>query len=42
MLMDTLGVAVCYALAAGVILGCVAFVVEARREMRNLRGKEEN
>lgn len=36
-LMDALGVALCYALAAGVILGCVAFVVAARREMRKER-----
>ena len=40
--MDALGVALCCVLATCVILGCVAFVVAARREMRNLRGKEEN
>lgn len=36
-LMDKIGVALCYVLAAGVILGCLAFVVEARREMRKER-----
>lgn len=35
--MDVLGVALCYVLAACVILGCIAFVVEARREMRKER-----
>ena len=33
-LMDALGVALCYVLAAGVILGCVAFVIAAHMDMR--------
>ena len=33
-LMDALGVALCYVLAAGVIAGCIAFVVVAERLMR--------
>lgn len=32
--MDALGVALCYVLAAGVIAGCIAFVVVAERLMR--------
>lgn len=33
-LMDALGVALCYVLLAGVIAGCIAFVVMAERLMR--------
>ena len=33
-LMEALGVALCYVLAAGVIAGCIAFVVMAERLMR--------
>ena len=33
-LMDVLGVALCYVLSAGVIAGCIAFVVVAERLMR--------
>ena len=33
-LMDALGVALCYVLSAGVIAGCIAFVVLAERLMR--------
>ena len=33
-LMDALGVALCYVLSAGVIAGCIAFVVVAERLMR--------
>ena len=33
-LMDALGVALCYVLSAGVIAGCIAFVVMAERLMR--------
>lgn len=32
--MDALGVALCYALAAGVVIGCAAFVILARRLQR--------
>ena len=32
--MDALGVALCYVLSAGVIAGCIAFVVVAERLMR--------
>ena len=33
-LMDALGVALCYVLAACAIAGCIAFVVQAKRLMR--------
>lgn len=33
-LIDVLGVALCYVLSAGVIAGCIAFVVMAERLMR--------
>ena len=33
-LMDALGVALCYVLSAGVIAGCIAFVVMAKRFQR--------
>ena len=33
-LMDALGVALCYVLAAGVIAGCIVFFVMAERLMR--------
>ena len=33
-LIDALGVALCYVLSAGVIAGCIAFVVMAERLMR--------
>ena len=33
-LIDALGVALCYVLSAGVIAGCIAFVVVAERLMR--------
>ena len=33
-LMGALGVALCYVLSAGVIAGCIAFVVVAERLMR--------
>ena len=33
-LMDALGVALCFVLLAGVIAGCIAFVVMAERLMR--------
>lgn len=29
--METIGIAVCYVLAAGVIMGCIAFVILAER-----------
>lgn len=32
--MDALGVLLCYALAAGVLIGCIAFVVMARYMQR--------
>ena len=32
-LMNALGVALCYVLAAGVIAGCIAFVILAERLM---------
>ena len=41
-LMDALGVALCYVLAAGVIAGCIAFVVMAERLMREENAKNEN
>ena len=33
-LMDALGVALCYTLAAGVIAGCIAFIILAERFQR--------
>ena len=36
-LMDALGVALCYVLAAGVIAGCIAFVVMASKMQREER-----
>ena len=33
-LIDALGVALCYVLSAGVVAGCIAFVVVAERLMR--------
>ena len=41
-LMNALGVALCYVLAAGVIAGCIAFVVMADRLMREESAKNEN
>ena len=39
-LMDALGVALCYVLSAGVIAGCIAFVVLAERLQRKENSKE--
>ena len=39
-LMDALGVALCYVLAACVISGCIAFVVLAERLMREESAKK--
>lgn len=36
-LMDALGVALCYVLSAGVIAGCIAFVVMATKMQREER-----
>ena len=41
-LMDALGVALCYVLSAGVIAGCIAFVILAERLMREENAKNEN
>lgn len=40
--MDALGAALCYVLSAGVIAGCIAFVVMADRLMREENAKNEN
>ena len=39
-LMDALGVALCYVLSAGVISGCIAFVILAERLMREENTKK--
>lgn len=39
-LMDALGVALCYVLSAGVIAGCIAFVVQADRLKKEEDAKE--
>ena len=41
-LMDALGVALCYVLSAGVIAGCIAFVVMADRLVRKESEKSED
>ena len=38
-LIDALGVAMCYVLSAGVIAGCIAFVILAERFQREEKKK---
>lgn len=38
-LIDALGVALCYVLSAGVIAGCIAFVILAERFQREEKKK---
>lgn len=41
-LIDALGVALCYVLSAGVIAGCIAFVVLADKLKKEEDAKNEN